>query len=159
MSRLFVNVRRSLPEDGEEISVIEEQMLRFLREFYRPTEKGIANRQRVSRHLTRLAAVADGRVVGTVQYYVKNKRYHLLGMAVREEYRSRGVGRALVDFAVKLARAKRSTAVRISTVKETGNVPIFERLGFRVINETPDNHFIGVNGEPVIDVEMEMMVD
>jgi hypothetical protein len=44
---------------------------------------------------------------------------------------------------------------RISTIRETGNVLIFKKLGFEVVAENPDKLFVGIHGEAVTDVEME----
>jgi hypothetical protein len=45
--------------------------------------------------------------------------------------------------------------MRVATIKETGNVPIFESLGFKLVAENTDDLCEGINGGKVVDVEME----
>ena len=151
----MIEIRETPPQDADEVRVIEEHANRFLRRVYRPTLAGHANRTRLSRDLTRIVACWGDKIVGTTQYYVEGGIMRLLGVAVHEDYRCQGIGRALVDRAVEWAREEGVSAVRVSTIKETGNVPIFERLGFQVIGENADDLCEGVNGEKVTDVEME----
>ena len=150
-----ISVRELVPEDADGVSAIEVHMSRFLRQFYRPTQAGFANRRRISNDLTRLVAVVEGRVVGTTQYYIRCGCIHLLGLGVDERYRSRGVGRALVEHVSELAKGRNAPVVRLSTVRETGNVPIFERFGFCVAREYLDDFSIGISGDKVTNVDME----
>lgn len=79
----------------------------------------------------------------------------LCGLAVHAAYRRRGVAHRLGNHAVELAIRQSCHAVRLSTIKETGNVPIFKRLGFEVVGENLDGLCEDLNGEPVTDIEME----
>lgn len=79
----------------------------------------------------------------------------LLGLGVHEDHRRQGIARALVNRVIELAAEKRGSAVRVATIKETGDVPIFEKLGFEVAGENTDDSCEGINGEKVTDVEME----
>jgi ribosomal protein S18 acetylase RimI-like enzyme len=151
----MLDIRKAEPQDTADLKVIIEQELRFLRSVYRPTIAGHANKSRISPHLTRLVGVFEGRVVGTVQYYVQDSFMRLTGLAVHEHYRRRGIARALVNHVLAVAKQMSCPAARLSVIKETGNIPIFERLGFEIAGESADQLCEGLNGEIVTDVIME----
>ena len=140
------------------VAIIGDQMNSFLRKFYQPSEAAHANRKAISEKLIRLVAVVDSRVVGTVQYYPSGDALRLVGLAVLEEYRCCGIARALVNHVLCLARRLSLVCLRVSTVKETGNVPIFQKLGFGVIRETRDGFCVTPDGSSVVDVELEMKI-
>ena len=60
--------------------------------------------------------------------------WHLDSVAVAPGHQGRGIGSALVEFALEQARGS-----DIAMILETGtarNVPLYERLGFQVVEET-----------------------
>ena len=151
----MIEVRESLPEDADDLRIVDEHMNRSLRSVYQPTHAGYANRSRISRDLTRLVALSGGRLVGTTLYYIEDDLMRILGLGVHEAHRRQGIARSLVVRVLELAKEKGCPAVRLSTIKETGNVPIFERLGFEVVGENVDDLYEGIGGGKVTDVEME----
>lgn len=150
-----MELREAWPEDAEGLRALGAQADRFLRRFYRPSAAAIASRARVAVGLRRMVAVVEGETVGTVGWYEEGGFLHVLGLAVAEEHRRRGIARALLEGMAERARAAGCPAVRLFTVRETGNVPVFEKLGFAVIGETDDGFLEGVNGAKVHEVEME----
>jgi len=63
----------------------------------------------------------------------------LKNMAVQPEYQGHGVGRALVDAAVRhAAEAGRSTMVVATATADTGNLRFYQRVGFRMTSVEPD---------------------
>jgi len=66
--------------------------------------------------------------------------------------------RALVEYLGNLARTEGLRALSLYTVKQTGNVPVFERLGFHSVREEPAKWAVSdCNGE-LTDVFMEKPV-
>jgi len=59
--------------------------------------------------------------------------WHLDSVAVEPGWQGRGIGSALVEFALERARESK-TAVILET-GTTRNVPLYERLGFHVVEE------------------------
>jgi ribosomal protein S18 acetylase RimI-like enzyme len=153
LMQIFVRVAR--PEDEKELAIIDRQATDLLRQTYRPTQAGYANKSRISRNLKRLVAVVEGKCVGTTQYYIEVGIIRISGLAVHAAYRRRGVAHGLISHVVDLAIKQSCRAVRLSTIKETGNDSIFERLGFEIIGENMDALCEGVNGQKVTDIEME----
>ena len=42
------------------------------------------------------------------------------------------------------------------TIRETGNVPVFEKMGFAVCDERPSTQFVGATGQSVSAVIMKL---
>ena len=58
-----------------------------------------------------------------------------------------------------IAKDRGCRAVALYTVAQTGNVPIFERLGFQLVSEQPDTYSMSINGEPLTEAYLEREVD
>ncbi|HUS33153.1 MAG TPA: GNAT family N-acetyltransferase [Kofleriaceae bacterium] len=145
---MTIEVRPAQRADDHAVAAVSESALRTLRRVYRPTPAALA-RKRDLAILPRLVAVVEDAVVGTVEYVAGEDRLHLMGLFVAETYRRQGVARALVDELAILARGR---PLSLNTIRETGNVPIFERLGFVVAAESLAVDFVGE--EPLHDVLM-----
>lgn len=136
----MVEIRHAVPEDAGGIGLVQGSATAALRRTYRPNARALANRSRISRDLQRLVALVDGRVVGTTQYYVERGCLRIVGLGVAEEYRRRGIARALVNFLLGLAADEGLEGIGARTIRETGNVQVFEKLGFRVVSDVKDEY-------------------
>ena len=154
--KAVMEIREFRKEDSEDLLIIEDQMNQFLRKIYRPTETGRENRSRIATELKRIVAIFEGKVVGTARYYFDENFLRILGLGVHEDYRLKGIARSITYHIRELANTKRCIALRLFAVKETGNVQIFERIGFRIVSEHQDGLLEGLNGERVTDIEMEL---
>ena len=132
-----MDVREATAADEREIADVERLAIADLRKVYRPTAAARQTRTAMDATLHRLVAVLDGHVVGTVQYHVDDRRLSFLGLGVHPAYRRRGVARALVRHLETIAARSGCETVTARTVRETGNVSIFEKLGFEVESEEP----------------------
>ncbi len=83
----------------------------------------------------------NDRVVGTVQYYFTGNCVAFLGLGVHPEFRRHGVARALVQELERIGETTGATALTLYTIRETGNLTIFESLGFSVESEQPTSLF------------------
>jgi len=82
-----------------------------------------------------LVARQGGRVVGHLQLVETADAEHreIKNMAVVPSYRGRGVGRALIEAAVDVARAERRSTVLVATAAaDIGNLRFYQRAGFRM---------------------------
>jgi GNAT superfamily N-acetyltransferase len=129
-----------------------------LRHIYRPTKAARAGKSLLDRELKRIVALVDDQVVGTVQYRIVGNCLHLVGLAVHPEYQRRGIARRLVESLDALARQFCLHKLSLYTIRETGNVPIFERLGFRAVAEKPDELAESDTHDQLIEVYMERTV-
>ena len=135
----MIFVRPARVGDEPAIAEVSASALATLRQVYRPTPAAILRRRELAL-LPRLVALVDDQLVGTVEYALGVERLHLMGLFVAASHRQIGVARALV---AELARLAHERPLSLNTIRETGNVPIFERLGFAIVSETPATGVIG----------------
>lgn len=135
----MIVIRPAQRGDEPAIAQVRASALGTLREVYRPTPAAIARRHELA-PLPRLVAVVGEQLVGTVEYALGEERLHLMGLFVAASHRQTGVARALVE---ELARLADHRPLSLNTIRETGNVAIFERLGFVIVSEAPARDVIG----------------
>jgi ribosomal protein S18 acetylase RimI-like enzyme len=156
---LDVHVREAARADDDGIAAVRASALATLRQMYRPNHIAVAHKQTIADTLIRLVAVFDGRVIGTVEYGVTTDGIHFLSLGVHSDYRGQGVAKQLVE---ELARiGKRAGATRLTTyaITQTGNLAIFERMGFRVISEEPSEFFESDRFETLTEAYMERPIN
>ena len=153
MSDRPILVREATPADDEAVAEVSRLATEDLRRVYRPASAPTlcAAQQPTGR----LVAEVDGGIVGTVRYRPEPRRIHLIGLFVHPECRRRGVARRLVGSLAAVAGTTEADCLSLFTIKETGNVCIFERLGFCVIREAPAMGLESVTGQPLTEVYME----
>ena len=152
----MIEIRHYRPEDAAGVAQVSASATATMRQTYRPNAKALANKARISRELMRLVAVIEGRVVGTTQYFVDDDRLRLLGLGVLPDFRRHGIARALVEALKEIARHQGTRGLAARTIRETGNVPVFERLGFHVVTEGPDEYSESARFRELSDVELWM---
>lgn len=152
----MITVRPVSVDDHAEIQKVQAAATATLRQVYRPGKRAIENKARISSSLRGLVAVADGRIVGTVQYYVNSRSLRAIGLGVLPDYRQKGVARSLIRCLEKIGIEEKAAQLKLHTVKETGNVEIFRRLGFMVTAEQEENLFESDRFDKLTDVEMVM---
>ena len=82
-----------------------------------------------------LVAIAEDRVVGHLQLIetAAADASEIKNMAVEAAHRGRGIGRALIQAAIDLTRARgRSTLVVATAAADAGNLRFYQRAGFRM---------------------------
>jgi GNAT superfamily N-acetyltransferase len=82
-----------------------------------------------------LIAVDPGRIVGHLQLTETERadEIEVRNMAVDPSCQRRGIGRALIEAAVALARAERRATLSVATAAaDIGNLRFYQRLGFRM---------------------------
>jgi len=76
-----------------------------------------------------------GSIVATVEYRVDSIGLHVRGLAVDPAFQRRGFARRIVEGLTDIARGQEPNMITLYTIRETGNVLLFERLGFHVVGE------------------------
>jgi GNAT superfamily N-acetyltransferase len=102
-----------------------------------------------------LVALSDERVVGAVSCVLGYDGIHLLGLAVDPPFQRRGIARQVVTAVEDIARQRKLSRITLWTIRETGNVPVFERLGFRCVKERPALGARSIRDEALREVFME----
>ena len=79
-----------------------------------------------------LVAIEENKVVGYVSALVHGKDAHIASIAVLEDYRRRGVGRALMSELIKSLKLHRVRTVSLEVRKSnTSAIRFYEILGFK----------------------------
>ena len=105
-----------------------------------------------------LVALKDDLVVGVAEYFQNDDFLYIQGIAVHPDHRERGACRSILHRAEEIATLRHLSGLSLSTIKETGNVEIFERLGFKVVSCVIATDYVSPSGEPVIQVNMERRI-
>lgn len=154
----MISVREALEQDGPAIEAVCRAAEAELRKVYRPNRKAIENRAAIASSLTRLVALVGDEVVGTVMFRTEPDRLHLIGLSVHANHRRTGVARSLVAAVEREAKRRGLRRLSLYTVRETGNVAVFERMGFGVVREQEDRWSESDVFASLTDVEMEKAV-
>ncbi len=150
-----LHTRAATESDEPAVQALSEAAFTDLRKIYRPTIAALAQRSNLPSEPQRVVAVDDsGQIVGTTKYYRDGDCYRILALAVPKEHRHRGIARRLIDHVATLARMEGCSSVRLYTIRETGNVAVFERIGFHLVSERPDILMESVMGGPLMEVDM-----
>jgi len=109
---------------------------------------------------TRQATPNDAKEVQsvTISVYQDATALHVSQLAVVEKFRKRGVARALMQSANEAAIECGANHLALNTIQETGNVTIFQRLGFTVHATTEATWCISDRFPQLHDVSMTRAV-
>ena len=151
-----VIVRDALPADAEQVSAVADRAAATLRAVYRPTPELVRLNETRASERCQVVAQLQGEIVGTISYEHRGHRLHLQSLAVEPRYQRRGIARLLVAHCAELARSLGASRLSLFTVIETGNVPIFERLGFHVVSTESACGLEAVAAAAVTEAYMEM---
>jgi len=132
---MFIVLRNAEPQDTAEATAVLHAAFERVREIYRPSIEILAQQTSQVTKRNQLLAEYHGRIVGTVQYVIREDHTHLIGLAVHPEFQRLGIARALIDKIAEWSKQQRIKKLTLVTVTETGNVSLFERLGFRIVSE------------------------
>ncbi|MCP4745673.1 MAG: GNAT family N-acetyltransferase [Desulfobacteraceae bacterium] len=152
----MIIVRPERVADKTEIQNVKASATATLRQTYRPKQRAIDNKDKIRGCLQRVVAAANGRVVGTVQYSLESQIVRITGLGVHTDYRQKGIARNLIRHLEKISIEKKVNQLKLHTVKETGNVDVFRRLGFTVVAERESNFFESDRFDKLTEVEMIM---
>jgi GNAT superfamily N-acetyltransferase len=153
-----VQIRAIQPADARRAAEIDGHAADDLRKVYRPTDAALLRRSELDQALQGLVAVIEDRVVGVVRYRLATKHLWFLGLGVDPAARRRGVARAMIQHLEGIARTSGCTTIGLHTVRQTGNVEIFRRLGFTVESEAPTDLFVSQSFSELSEVVMRKQV-
>lgn len=97
-----------------------------------------ADRSWIEQNLKHFFVAIDdfGRIAGAVCVKIDwFDSSHLVTLAVFPEYQKMGIGRALVEFAKKHARAKKKTKMTLGSYVAYNKREFYEKCGFRLVGE------------------------
>jgi ribosomal protein S18 acetylase RimI-like enzyme len=155
---MAIVVRIATPHDEQAAKRVGDAAFATVRAIYRPNPAASMSLSSIAPALKRLVAKDGGRIVGTVRFGISQSCLRVVGLGVLPEARRRGVARAMLDELASLAKSNDCRALALYTVTQTGNVTVFERLGFHVVSEGPDPYSISPDGEALTEAYMERSV-
>ncbi len=158
MNEARIVVREALENDLSPAEEVSELAFRELRSCYRPTPETIDFKKQIYHSLKRLVAIIDSRLIGTVEYRIETDFLHFLGLAVHPDCRLRGVARELINELETMARRHKIKRLTLDTVKETGNVGFFKRVGFLSVKEDEATQFVSDRFDRLTNVAMEKVL-
>lgn len=95
-----------------------------------------------------LAAVQEGRTAGLVWSRIMNDYGHTddetpsLAIAVKKEYRNKGIGTALMKQMLDLLKRNGYTKASVSVQKDNYAVKMYRKLGFAEIRQTDEEYIM-----------------
>jgi predicted N-acetyltransferase YhbS len=104
---------------------------------------------------TRLVAVYEGTVVGSLTYEVQRSALYFGSLGVLTNHRRNGITREFISYLEQIADKMDLDSISCETILEIGNVGIFEALGFVSQTHTESLEFESPNGDVVHEVFME----
>ncbi|QDT44778.1 putative acetyltransferase [Gimesia alba] len=148
-------IREATSAEADEVAAVFEAAFAPIRLIYRPTAETLVRQADQHREETRLVAVIDEQVVATVEFDLHETYLHVLGLAVHPDFQRRGIAGCLLDWISNHAINLGRHTVVLETIKETGNVPLFEKLGFQVVDEAIASWCVSEIHEQLYFVTME----
>lgn len=104
-------------------------------------------------------ATRSSDVIGIVECRQTDEALQLRGLSVDPAHCRTGVARAIVDFLSALAQKLGKKWLSLNTIAETGNVAIFERLGFQILSIAPTADFESDTYSELREVNMVRLVN
>lgn len=153
-----ITIRQAKPQDADAVAAVFDAAFRPLRSIYRPIGEVAARQADRAREGTRLVAEIDGRLVATVQFDCHQEHVHVIGLAVHPDFQRLGIARRVIDRIAAEAPSLGYNLIVLDTIRETGNVPLFEKLGFRVFDEGVTSCFTSEVYPVLHEVKMERRV-
>lgn len=125
-----VKIRYATPEELEAALAVHDVAFAEHRDIYRARAEEADRQAARLMEGRRIVALEQGQIVGTAQYADHGDHFHILGLAVHPAGRRCGITRQMIDWIEQRAAEARRLTIALDTIAETGNVGVFERLGF-----------------------------
>tara|TARA_R110002111_G_scaffold262860_1_gene341968 strand:+ start:85601 stop:86086 length:486 start_codon:yes stop_codon:yes gene_type:complete len=151
-------IREANSADAADVAAVFKAAFAPVRLIYRPTTETLARQSNHTWEETRLVAELAGQIVATVQFDQHESHLHVLGLAVHPDFQRKGIAGCLLDWISAHASNIGLQSVLLETIKETGNVPVFEKLGFRVIQEQVAAWCVSERHEQLYFVSLERII-
>lgn len=153
-----IYIARAAPEDSQEREALAAAGKEELKRHYVQLPELEVLGELLKGRLEHLVAYRAGKLVGTVSFYQVDERLSGVDLCVHPDYRKQGVATALMNALEQAARLRGVSRLSLFTIKETGNVEIFERRGFKIVGARRSETCFAPEGMAVTEVEMEKQI-
>jgi ribosomal protein S18 acetylase RimI-like enzyme len=155
----LLNIREYRDDDEKQVKHIVSLATIILRKTYQPNtnkENVIKNTNNMPQknEIKTLVAESNTNIVGLVQYLKNSDSVHIQGLAVDPKFYNKGVARALVNKINSIAKDAQFDHLTLTTIKETGNIIVFKKLGFKSKSEKLSLDYISELYENLWEVDM-----
>ncbi len=150
-----MKIRPSKPEDCQQISEIVSSATEQLRKIYRPKSSG----PHKINEFSSIVSLANGSITGYVEYKLTESCLYFQGLAVKLEQRNKGIATQLIQYLAKLAKDKDLKSIELATIEETGNVAVFQNIGFCITSKEITEQFISDAHDSLYKVYMRMKIE
>ena len=150
----MITTRQATPNDAKEVQSVIDAAFATVRDVYQPKPDAVTTSENANLDSKTIVALVDGEIAGAACVYSEGAALHVSQLAVVPKFRKRGVARALLQSANDVAIQRGATELRLNTIQETGNVAIFERLGFTIDTTTEATWCISERFSQLNDVSM-----
>jgi N-acetylglutamate synthase-like GNAT family acetyltransferase len=141
MNEMEYTITKVSQYDKARLEDINKESKDSLRKIYRPKEN--AKFEPLNPLKEELIIVKkDEKEIGTLHLHHYEDRLHILGLGVLHSFRGKGVCRTMIDFVKLEAEKMNKKKISLYTIRETGNVEIFNRFGFVVLKEEIADDFV-----------------
>ncbi len=148
-----IEIREFVENDHEGVRRVANEAHAFLRKFY--IWKPGRNRAETDRPYVRLVATIGSIVVGTLTYETHKDHIYFGSLGVLSDYRHHGVARSFVTYLESVAFSIGIFLIQCDTIEETGNVAIFEKLGFQEFSRVISKDRSSPDGELVYIISLQ----
>jgi GNAT superfamily N-acetyltransferase len=153
-------VRECRDSDRPLADRVTQQAFQTLRHIYRPSPEALLRKQSLP-PAPRLIALAQSqthleKIVGSVEYEIARNELSLMALAVHPAWTRRGIARLLIRELIAIGTRAGAARLTLWTIVQTGNVPIFERLGFHTLKITPADLFESATDSTLTEAFMEL---
>jgi glutathione synthase/RimK-type ligase-like ATP-grasp enzyme/ribosomal protein S18 acetylase RimI-like enzyme len=146
-----VNIRKSEQND---LNFLEELEKGSFPEFQQSTRRAI--RYSITSPLQKviIAETQNGKgkkPVGSATFYLYAKTLRIFSIAVIPEYQGQGIGRQLLDYAMNLARSRKTSRISLEARKSDQKlIQFYQNAGFKITEELPDYYMQGEHGQRMV---------
>ncbi len=127
-----------------------------LRKIYHPNKLAKVRKVTSSSNGLSFGYFISEKLLACVDVHLLNGELCLSTLAVSKDFRGQGIARKLI-YAV-IDKYETVNTVSVWCVKQTGNVAIFESLGFKVVQEVESELFDIVKGGIAMEVQLKLSV-
>ena len=150
----MITTRQATPNDAKEVQSVIDAAFATVRDVYQPKPDAVTTSENANLDSKTIVALINEEIVGAITVYQDATALHVSQLAVVEKFRKRGVARALMQSANEAAIECGANHLALNTIQETGNVAIFQRLGFIVDTTTEATWCISERFPQLHDVSM-----
>ena len=144
-----------LPSTDPSLMALSNTVFAELRSIYRPTMLAQQNKMASTDDWTYFGYYSEQQLVAVVSVKLSGDTLHLSALAVASTSRRKGVARHLISKVKQMF--PHASQISVWCVEQTGNVNVFESLGFKVVERIESDYFelTNTSGEKAIEVRLE----